>query len=46
MHGLLFKSVVHKAADKRFSQVLLTHPAPPAATVHVFKYPEQVASSI
>jgi hypothetical protein len=46
MHGLLFKSVVQSAEVKRFSQVLLTHPAPPEATVHDFKYPEQVASSI
>jgi hypothetical protein len=46
MHGLLFKSIVQKADVKRFSHVLFTHPDPLEATVHVFKYYEQAASSV
>jgi hypothetical protein len=46
MHGLLFKSIVQIADVKRFSQIRLTHPAPLEATVHVFKYYEQAASSV
>jgi hypothetical protein len=40
------RSVEQSAEVKRFSHVLLAHPAPAELTVHVFKYDEQVASSV
>lgn len=43
--GKLFKSLTQSVGVARFSQVLLTQPAPLDATVHDAKKPEQPASS-
>jgi hypothetical protein len=44
--GKLFKSLTQSEGVARFSQVLLTQPAPLDATVHDAKKPEQPVSSI